>query len=74
MKIEEIISYLNRKKEYYEKILKLTKKQEEAIKSSNIKELTLLITEKESYIKNIKRLETLNIKLQEEIMLNQKKS
>ncbi len=56
------ISYLKRKLEYYEEILKLAKKQEEAIKSGNIKDLNSLITEKENHIKNIKRLEKLNPK------------
>ncbi len=54
------ISYLKRKLEYYEEILKLAKKQEEAIKSGNIKDLNSLITEKENHIKDIKRLEKLN--------------
>ncbi|MFQ5962982.1 MAG: hypothetical protein ACE5KZ_01695 [Candidatus Scalinduaceae bacterium] len=70
MENEEIISCLKRMLECYKKVSYLTKKQEEAIKSDNIKELNLLITEKENHIKDIKRLEKLNIKLQEEIMLN----
>ncbi len=57
---EEAISYLKRKLEHYEEILKLAKKQEEAIKSENIKDLNSLITEKENQIKSIKRLEKLN--------------
>ena len=57
---EKAISYLKKKLEHYKEILKLAKKQEEAIKSGNIKELNSLITEKENHIKNIKRLEKLN--------------
>ncbi|MEE9604436.1 MAG: flagellar export chaperone FlgN [Candidatus Scalindua sp.] len=57
---EEAISYLKRKLEHYEEILKLAKKQEEAIKSENIKDLNSLITEKENHIKSIKRFEKLN--------------
>ncbi len=57
---KEAISYLKRKLEHYEEILKLAKKQEEAIKSGNIKDLNSLITEKENHIKNIKRLEKRN--------------
>ncbi len=57
---KEAISYLKRKLERYEEILKLAKKQEEAIKSGNIKDLNSLITEKENHIKNIKRLEKRN--------------
>ncbi len=59
---EKTISYLKRKLEHYKEILKLAKKQEEAIKSGNIKELNSLITKKENHIKNIKRLEKLNPK------------
>jgi hypothetical protein len=59
---EKAISYLKRKLEHYKEILKLAKKQEEAIKSCNIKELNSLITKKENHIKNIKRLEKLNPK------------
>ena len=70
--IEEIISYLTRKKEYYEEILKLTKKQADIIKSSNINELNLIITSKEKYVKDIKHLDELNIKIQEEIISNRK--
>ena len=68
--IEVIISYLIRKKEYYEEILKLTKKQADIIKSSNINELNLIITSKEKYVKDIKHLDELNIKIQEEIISN----
>ena len=60
MKNEEIISYLKSKLEHYESLLRLAKKQEEAIKSENIKDLNSIITEKENHIKNIKRLEKLN--------------
>ncbi len=70
--IEEIISYLTRKKEYYEEILKLTKKQTDIIKSSNTNELNLIITAKEKYVKDIKHLDELNIKIQEEIISNRK--
>lgn len=68
---EEIISYLKRKLEHYEEILKITTKQEEAIKSDNTKELNLLITEKEIHIKNIKRLMNFN-NSEEEIILDSK--
>lgn len=68
---EEIISYLKRKLEHYEEILKITTKQEEAIKSDNTKELNLLITEKEIHIKNIKRLMNFN-NSKEEIILDAK--
>ncbi len=68
---EEIISYLKRKLKHYEEILKITTKQEEAIKSDNIKELNLLITEKEIHIKNIKRLMNFN-NSKEEIILDAK--
>ncbi|HDY69165.1 MAG: flagellar export chaperone FlgN [Candidatus Scalindua sediminis] len=59
---EEAITYLKSKLEHYESLLRLAKKQEEAIKSCNIKELNSLITKKENHIKNIKRLEKLNPK------------
>lgn len=65
--IEDILSYLIRKKKYYKKILELTEKQEEAIQSNNTRELNLIITEKENSIKEIKRLDKLNIKIQEEL-------
>jgi uncharacterized protein YigA (DUF484 family) len=68
--IEDILSYLIRKKEYYKKILELTEKQEEAIQSNNTRELNLIITEKENSIKEIKRLDKLNIKIQEELRSN----
>ncbi len=68
---EEISSYLKRKLEHYEEILKITTKQEEAIKSDNTKELNLLITEKEIHIKNIKRLMNFN-NSKEEIILGSK--
>ncbi len=69
---EEILSYLIRKKKYYDKILDLTEKQEEAIQSNNTKKLTLITTEKENFIKEIKRLDRLNIKIQEELRTNNK--
>jgi hypothetical protein len=65
---EEIFSYLIRKQEYYEKILELTEKQEEAIQSNNTKKLNLITTEKENYIKEIKRLDKRNLKMYEELM------
>ena len=68
--IEDILSYLIRKKKYYKKILELTEKQEEAIQSNNTRELNLVITEKENSIKEIKRLDKLNIKIQEELRSN----
>jgi hypothetical protein len=68
--IEDILSYLIRKKKYYKKILELTEKQEEAIQSNNTRELNLIITEKENSIKEIKRLDKLNIKIQEELRSN----
>ncbi len=69
---EKAISYLKRKLEHYEEILKLAKKQEEAIKSGNIKDLNSLITEKENHIKNIKRLEKLNPTLFQSVGSNPK--
>ncbi|MGR3292464.1 MAG: flagellar export chaperone FlgN [Candidatus Scalindua sp.] len=69
---EEILSYLIRKQKYYEKILELTEKQEEAIQSNNTKKLNLITTEKENYIKEIKRLDRLNIKAQEGLRTNNK--
>lgn len=69
---EEILSYLNRKQKYYEEILKLTEKQEKAIQSNNIKELNLITTAKENYIKEIKRLDRLNKKAQEGLSTNNK--
>ncbi len=70
--IEGIISYLCQKYEYYEKILELTHVQEKAIKSNNIKDLHLIVIEKENYIKNIKHLEKLNTNIQEDIISNRK--
>jgi len=68
--IEETLSYLTRKQKYYERILELTEKQEEAIQSNNTKKLNLITTEKENYIKDIKRLDKLNIKIHEELRPN----
>ena len=68
--IEEILSYLSLKKDYYEKILNRTQDLEEAIKTNNLKELNLIITEKANYTKNIKSLDRLNTKYQEEIISN----
>jgi len=68
--IEDILSYLIRKKKYYKKILELTEKQEEAIQSNNTRKLNLITTEKENSIKEIKRLDKLNIKIQEELRSN----
>ncbi len=68
--IEEILSYLNLKKEYYEKILRQTQNLEEAIKTNNMKELNMIIAEKVNYAKDIKRLDRLNTKYQEEIISN----
>jgi hypothetical protein len=70
--IEEIIPYLTRKVEYYKNILELTRKQADIIKSSDTNELDLIITAKEKYVKDIKRLDELNIKIQEAIMSNRK--
>ncbi len=70
--IEEILSYLTRKKKYYEKILELTEKQEEFIQSNNTRKLNLITTEKENCIKDIKRLDKLNIKIQDELRTNNK--
>lgn len=64
---EDKLSYLIRKKKYYKKILELTEKQEEAIQSNNTRKLNLITTEKENSIKEIKRLDKLNIKIQEEL-------
>jgi hypothetical protein len=68
--IEDILSYLICKKKYYKKILELTEKQEEAIQSNNTRKLNLITTEKENSIKEIKRLDKLNIKIQEELRSN----
>ena len=70
--IEGILSYLISKKKYYKKILELTEKQEEAIQSNNTRKLNLITTEKENSIKEIKRLDKLNIKIQEELMSDNK--
>jgi len=69
---EDILSYLIRKKKYYKKILELTEKQEEAIQSNNTSKLNLITTEKENSIKEIKRLDKLNIKIQEELRSDNK--
>ncbi|MBS1257303.1 MAG: hypothetical protein MAG551_00345 [Candidatus Scalindua arabica] len=69
---EQIISYLDRKMEYYKNILELTRKQVDIIKSDNTNELNSIITTKEKYVKDIKRLDELNIKIQEEMISNQK--
>ncbi len=68
--VEAIAFYLNRKREYYEKILEVTRAQDEAIKTDNIKKLNLLIAEKVACIKGIKDLDSLNTKTQEKIALN----
>ena len=65
---ESLISYLKGKLEHFKEILRLTEKQQEAISSDNIKELNLLITAKVNQIRNIKRLDKLNARLQEEII------
>mgnify|MGYP002725535230 CR=1 FL=1 len=65
-----MISYLTRKLEYYEKILKLTEQQDEAIQSNNIEKLNIITTDKENYIEEIKRLDKLNIKAYEELRTN----
>ena len=70
--IEDILSYLIRKTKYYKKILELTEKQEEAIQSNNTRKLNLITTEKENSIKEIKRLDKLNIKIQEELRSDNK--
>jgi hypothetical protein len=70
--IEQIISYLTRKMGYYKNILELTRKQADILKSSNTNELNSIITTREKYIKDIKRLDELNIKVQEEMISNRK--
>ncbi len=70
--IEQIISYLTRKMEYYKNILELTRKQADIIKSSNTNELNSIITTREKYVKDIKRLDELNIKIQEGMISNRK--
>ncbi len=69
---KEAISYLERKLEFYESLLSLTKKQEEAIKAENVEGLNSLITKKETHIENIKAFDKLNIKLQGKITSNPK--
>ncbi|MCP4253186.1 MAG: flagellar protein FlgN [Candidatus Scalindua sp.] len=69
---EEMLSYLIRKQEYYDKILELTEQQDEAIQSNNTEKLNQITTEKENYIKEIKRLDKLNIKAHEELRTNNK--
>ncbi len=68
--IEKILSYLILKKGYYDKVLRQTQRQEEAIKTNNIEKLNLILDEKTSYIKDIKRLDRLNTKYQEELKYN----
>jgi hypothetical protein len=68
--IEEILSFLSLKKDYYEKILRQTHNLEEAIKTNNLKELSLIISEKANYTKDIKRLDRLNTKYKEIIISN----
>jgi len=68
--LEEILSYLNFKKDYYEKILRQSQNLEEAIKTNNLKELSLIISEKANYTKDIKRLDRLNTKYKETIISN----
>ncbi len=70
---EEILSYLTHKQEYYEKILELTKQQDEAIQSNNTEKLNSITTEKENYIRKIKRLDKLNIEILEELRMNNKR-
>lgn len=69
---KEILSYLTRKQEYYEKILKLTEKQDKAIQSNNTEKLNLITTEKESYINEIKRMDKLNAKAYEALRMSNK--
>ncbi len=69
---EEILSYLTRKQVYYEKILELTEKQDEAIQSNNTDKLNLITTEKESYINEIKRMDKLNAKAHEALRMSNK--
>ncbi len=68
--IVEVLSYLNVKKDHCEKILSQAKDLEEAIKAGNVEELNLIIAKKTNYIKDIKRLDNLNKKYQEEIKYN----
>lgn len=67
---EEILSYLTRKQEYYEKILELTEQQDKAIQTNNTEKLNLITTEKENYIQEIKCLDKLNIQAYEELSIN----
>ncbi len=69
---EEILSYLTRKQEYYEKILELTEKQDETIQFNNTDKLNLITTEKESYINEIKRMDKLNTKAHEVLRMSNK--
>ncbi len=69
---KEILSYLTRKQEYYEKILKLTETQDEVIQSNNTEKLNLITTEKESYINEIKRMDKLNAKAHEALRMSNK--
>ncbi len=69
---DEMLSYLIRKQEYYDKILELTEQQDEAIRS-NTEKLNQITTEKENYIKEIKRLDKLNAKAHEELRANNKR-
>ncbi len=67
---EAILSYLTRKQKYYEAILELTERQDEAIQSNNTKELNLITTGNESYINEIKRLDKLNAKAHEALRVS----
>ncbi len=67
---EEVLSYLNLKKDHCEKILCQAQSLEEVIKAGNVEKLNLIITEKTNYTKDIKRLDRLNNKCQEEIKYN----
>ncbi len=69
---KEILSYLTRKQECYEKILKLTETQDEVIQSNNTEKLNLITTEKESYINEIKRMDKLNAKAHEALRMSNK--
>lgn len=70
---DEMLSYIIRKKEYYEKILELTEQQDEAIQTNNTEKLNLITTDKENYIKEIRRLDKLNIKAHTELRANNKR-
>ncbi len=69
---KEILSYLTHKQEYYEEILELTEKQDEAIQSNNTEKLNSITTEKESYVNEIKRLDKLNAKALEALRMSNK--